>query len=276
MSDIQRRVSHCPTANSRHITLMPSPHGQQRSATAVQPVSTPAPGRRCASGARRARIQKPSSRARGRPRLSRGVATLLDGQVYITPAPEARDNDPPPNPSHTNPLRTDTSLHACSDSSLAFVASSGLQTSSDTDAIALNLMDYFLFSEPNWLPELLYCRLHAACFLAASRVTGLSNTAEQIADALGPDSVFVSETAALMAVDEEEAEAIRQSISLDRQEVEDGYRLLYERRNKLAVAMGRYAAEVEKLPTPHSSFRADEEVEKSVDVVEENFDVFEE
>ncbi len=222
-------------------------------------------------------VRKPPTRARGHTiqlrvdsaRLERAVA---DGDTSAT---EARDELPPTaNLGTSNVPRTDTSSHACSELSLAFVASADLKTSPDTNVIALNLMDYFLFNKVNWLPELSYCKLHAACFLMASRITEMPNTAERLADSLGPETAFLQEMAALLAVNEDEDAAIRQLMCVDEEAVEDGYRLLYERREKLAVLLGVYADRLDRLPLPK---RSEAEAERDADYVpEEDFDVFEE
>jgi hypothetical protein len=111
-------------------------------------------------------------------------------------------------------------------------------------------MDYFLFSEDNWLLALSYCKLHAACFLFASCLTGLPNTSEQVAASLAPDSEFVQLTAAPLAENEETAWAIQEAISVSLKDVTDGYRLLYDRRDALKEVVGKYEVEISKLPSP--------------------------
>ncbi|KAK3686884.1 hypothetical protein LTR37_019368 [Vermiconidia calcicola] len=163
-------------------------------------------------------------------------------------------------------------LFARNDLSLEFVAQAGLETDDDTNTIALNLMDYFLFSEANWLPELSYCRLHAACFLLASLVTGKNNTAEDIAGSLGPDSTFVRAMSAPLAEDDDAAAAIQEVISVNVDDVNVAYGLLHQRREQLAQLMGQYANRIGDLLSPHSSAEKDEPAA----VEEENFDIFEE
>ena len=134
-------------------------------------------------------------------------------------------------------------------------------------------MDYFLFSKDNWLPELSYCTLHAACFLFASRITQKSNTVEQIADSLGPDSAFVQLVSAPLAGDKNSAAAIQYAISVTIVDAEDGYALLYERKEQLRPLVGQYAGYLDNLPRPEPLSRSREE---SVGEEEsENFDIFE-
>jgi hypothetical protein len=134
-------------------------------------------------------------------------------------------------------------------------------------------MDYFLFSEDNWLPELSYCKLHAACFLFASRITQKSNTVEQIADSLGLDSAFVQLVSAPLAGDEDSAVAIQYAISVTISDIEDGYALLYERKEKLGALMGQYAGSLDLLPIPVSLSRSGQESVREEEC--EDFDVFE-
>ncbi len=147
-----------------------------------------------------------------------------------------------------------------------------LETDEDTNTITLNLMDYFLFSQDNWLPELSYCKLHAACFLFASRVTGKDNTVDQIAHSLGPDSAFVQLTSSPLAGDEESAVAIQCAISVTASDVEDCYALLYERKESLGAVMGDYAGKLDILPIPKLLSRSDGEYVRQYE--NENLDVF--
>jgi hypothetical protein len=135
-------------------------------------------------------------------------------------------------------------------------------------------MDYFLFSEENWLPELSYCKLHAACFFFACRITGKNNAVEDVADSLGPDSPFVQLVSSPLASDEDSAVAIQYAISVTASNVEDGYALLYERKEKLGVLMGEYAGNLDNLRIPASLSRGLEENAREEE--SEDFDVFEE
>lgn len=134
-------------------------------------------------------------------------------------------------------------------------------------------MDYFLFSPENWLPDLSYCKLHAACFLFASRLTEKNNTVEQIADALGPDSSFVQLVGSPLADGEEAAAEIQYTISVVTSDVEDGYSLLWERREMFVHLLGAYSAGLDGLPIPSNY---NDEEKPAVDQDEkENFDTFE-
>lgn len=174
----------------------------------------------------------------------------------------------------TTPTEQDIdSFQPCTERSLSFVEHAGLETDEDTTIIALNLMDFFLVDE-NWLPELSYCKLHAASFFMASRITEKENTAEHVADSLGPDSAIVQFIAhALSNGDDESAAAIRDMISVTISNVEEGYALLYERKETFAGLIGQYAACLETLPLPRSSMTSLEE--PVVEEEEEDFDTFE-
>jgi hypothetical protein len=150
-----------------------------------------------------------------------------------------------------------------------------LETTDDTNNITLNLMDHFLFSEENWLPELSYCRLHAACFYLASLITGQRNTIEQIAASLGEESSFVQQMAGPLAGDEEEVLVVKQILSVSIGDVEEAYALLYERSEILAGLMGEYAVGIEGLPVPKVVVAAEGD-ERQAWREEENFDVFDE
>ena len=236
-------------------TLRPKPYTAQPQADSIR--------------GRRGRIQK-------RPFVPRKDNRKLQESKTEDPSEDARDAQPPAAfpglEGEARQLHRQTSIHACSEASLGFVKFAGVQTDEDTNTITLNLMDYFLFSEDNWLSELSYCKLHAACFLFASRITGKSNTVEQIADSLGPDSPFVQFISAPLAGDEDSAVAIQYAISVTASEVEDGYALLYERKERLAALMGAYAESLDNLPLlPSMSSGLEEEVREEES---EDFDVF--
>ena len=170
-------------------------------------------------------------------------------------------------------VQREQSIHACSEASLEFVKFAGLRTTEDTNILTLNLMDYFLFSPANWLPELSYCRLHATCFLFACHLTGQDNTVEQVANSLGPKSDFVQLVGDPLAGDEESAAAIHAVISVTVTDVEDGYRLLYERKEMFGLLLGQYAAKLDDLPAPLCvDSGRDCEIAKDED---QNFDLFE-
>lgn len=222
------------------------------------------------SQGRGARVEKPSTRGRTNNRAcnrKRAAETI----------PDARDVEPTSSlPGfRTTPEQLDRqeSIHPCSESSLEFIQLSGLETGEDTNTIALNLMDYFLFSPENWLPRLSYCKLHAACFLFASRITGKSNTVEEIAAALGPDSEFIKLVGSPLAEDDDSAVAIQYTISVAEPDVEDGYALLYERKEMFTHLVGQYIVNMESLPSPVSVTETSDTALE--DAESENFDVWE-
>lgn len=228
---------------------------------------------------REGRIQKATSRGRGRGRgIYRGRGSIEQDRrpcedVTIS---EARDVEPT-NPLCGKVLRTNTDVHACSELSLHFITLAGLDTTGDTNTITLNLMDHFLFSEDNWLPELSYCKLHAACFCLASLITGQPNTTEQIAASLGEESTFVQQMAAPLTDDEESAMVLQQILGVSIGNVEEGYTLLYDRLEELVGLIGDHVTGIEGLPKPRAV-----EHEEHVDRVEtekeeaDNLDVFHE
>ena len=225
------------------------------------------PKRECPSGAKptlRSRVS--GGRVQKRPIRTDGTWKKVKTQV----SDHARDGGQPS--AVPGVQRTKPNIHACCELSLAFVTQARLQTDVDTNTIALNLMDHFLFSDSNWLPELSYCNLHAACFLFASLVTGKANTVEEIARSLRPDAAFVQLMASPLVDDEDSAAAIANTISVDTTDVKRGYTLLYERADELTRSIGEYAPNLKNLPSPTSLIK--EEVDNGIE--EENFDIFEE
>lgn len=171
-------------------------------------------------------------------------------------------------------LHRQDSISACSEASLEFIRLSNLETDDDTNIVTLNLMDYFLFCPENWLPELSYCKLHAACFLFASRLTGKSNSVDQVADALGPGSKFVQLVGSPLAADEDSAAEVQYMISVAAEDVKDGYALLYLRKEMLAHLLGQYSVGLEALPLPENVIEQEGAVAAGDDA-SENFDLFE-
>lgn len=241
----------------------------------LRPRSTPGAQPKGISRGRGGRIEKHSSRSGGKWRVIEaheghdGLAAISHG--------DARDvrHSPALLPGLgklNNTLRTTASIHACSELSLNFITQANLETDEDTNIICLNLMDHFLFSADNWLPELSYCKLHAACFLVASLLTGKNNTLEQIAESLGPESEFIQQMAMPLVEDEESAAAIPYLVSIDTNDAENGYNLLYQRRTQLTALVGQYASAMEELPSPTSLVEKDEPPEDRDE--EENLDTF--
>jgi len=90
-----------------------------------------------------------------------------------------------PTPTSPEVIRMKDANFMCSESSLFFVSLCGLQTTLDTDKIALNLMDYFLQLPTSEYPtEIWYGHLHATCFLLASELTGCDNEVEDVCRAV--------------------------------------------------------------------------------------------
>ena len=220
------------------------------------------------------RVQKHSTRSRGKRRNvethSHDEAVVSSGDARGSPSPASL----PGLEKLHRVLRIKSTIHACSDLSLEFANQVDLETDQDTNTIALNLMEYFLFSSDNWLPELSYCNLHAACFLVASLVTGKRNTIEQIAESLAPESDFIQLVASPLVEDEESAAVVPYLLSVDTTDIENGYALLYERKTQLAGLMGEYASNLANLPLPGPLVEGGETLAAVNE--EENFDLFEE
>ena len=228
--------------------------------------STTGGNRTAAAGSttRGGRIEKPKRRQRRSRPLAEPIDTaepseaVLDSQGGHEPSNQEATQEPetPWEPDLEKlklVLRQQPTLSYCSDGQLAFISRAGLATEEDTNTITLNLMDHFLFSNNNnnWLPELSYTRLHAACFLLASRLTGKEDhTVEKIAEALGPESDFIQELVASWGVDEATAAEIQYIISVVPEDVEEAYGLLYERRDQLGELVGQYAVVLVDLPKP--------------------------
>ena len=219
-------------------------------------------------------LREPKERLRREPGSRTEQHSLKDGP-HSSPRKQGPDvHDLPGLEKLHDTIRTKASLSSCSDLSLYFVSVANLDTDEDTNIIALNLMDYFLFSEENWIPELSYCHLHGACFMMASLITGKSNTAEQIAASLSSESEFVRSMASPLAEDDGSVASIARILGIDTSDVDRGYRILFERRDQLAGLTGNYSDRVANLPESVSQVV---DQEKDAAVIEEvDFDILEE
>ncbi|KAK4634799.1 hypothetical protein CLAFUW4_01692 [Fulvia fulva] len=132
---------------------------------------------------------------------------------------------------------------------LAFVADGNLASDSNTEVIALNIMDHIIRPE-NWDPALTRNVLCAACFYFASMVTGKQNSASSVAASISwfwekhinanPDPYY--------AWFAKERDTNLMSVSMD--EVEQGYALLWDQQDRLEDLVGDYKQSLAQLPAP--------------------------
>ncbi len=92
----------------------------------------------------------------------------------------------------------------------------------------------------------------------ASRLTGMSTTADQIAESLGEDTGFIKTMAEPLAEDDESAVIIRKMISITNKDVEEGYKLLFDSREALEEVVGKYADVLSTLPLPDATQKTEE------------------
>ena len=125
----------------------------------------------------------------------------------------------------------------CNSDSLYFAYYCGLNTSADTEIVALNLMDYFL--QPPWVKELWGGRLHATCFLLACNLTGVDNDIEASAKAVEVQAAGLAERYGVHP----------QDLEVPVEEVRKAYAAVLERREHLKGLVGEYAYALGQLPT---------------------------
>lgn len=139
--------------------------------------------------------------------------------------------------------------------SLAFIDHGLLETDADTEIITLNLIDHII-KEENWNPALSMNKLSAACFLFASRVTGKKNVAADIALSFEPDAekyasaLLATINQSRMATDYTVRIRIAQALKMSAEDIEYGYRILWEQRSELRELVGDYAKDMEWVPIP--------------------------
>lgn len=112
-----------------------------------------------------------------------------------------------------------------------------LDTSEDTDTIALNLMDHFMQTE-NEVPELQYGILPAASFALACDLTAISKDFERIAQAVWVRVAMCSEMGFELAPE---------ALELTGADVRKGCDVMLERRKELYPLIGGYAQELAHL-----------------------------
>ncbi|KAH9822882.1 hypothetical protein Tdes44962_MAKER00710 [Teratosphaeria destructans] len=132
-------------------------------------------------------VKKSTQGQRKRPIQPRIAKALQDAVEQAPPKPEAEILAVPSVPAHESARakvrRITNSSFQATPASLFFVKYCGLNTSADTETIALNLLDHF--TQPHHaLPQLWYGRLHAVSFLLACKLTGVENSIEAVAKAV--------------------------------------------------------------------------------------------
>ncbi|EME48671.1 hypothetical protein DOTSEDRAFT_30069 [Dothistroma septosporum NZE10] len=128
---------------------------------------------------------------------------------------------------------------------LAFVADGSLATDQNTETIALNVMDHVIQPE-NWDASLSRNVLRAACFYFASMVTGRQNVASSVAASLNWYWEQVIESQQTAWYVNEQARLVM-SVTVD--EVEKGYALLLDQRERLEDLVGDFKSSLAHLPT---------------------------
>lgn len=118
----------------------------------------------------------------------------------------------------------DSSLYTPSLNLLFFIHLSSLDTDADTEIMTLSLIELTL-TAANWHTGLSGMVQPAACFLIASLLTRKQNLVEDVA-------------------------ASAEILGLGYGELVEGYRLLWERRDNMAVSVGGYAERLADLPEP--------------------------
>ncbi|KAF7187437.1 hypothetical protein HII31_11326 [Pseudocercospora fuligena] len=153
--------------------------------------------------------------------------------------------------------------------SLAFIDHGLLETDADTEIISLNLIDHII-KEENWNPALSMNKLSAACFLFASRVTGKKNAAGDIALSFDRDAekyasaLLATINQSRMATDYTVRIRIAQALKMSAEDIEYGYRILWEQRSELRELVGQYASDMDWLPMPEGVSRDNGSIQAAI------------
>lgn len=131
--------------------------------------------------------------------------------------------------------------------SFAFAKHGDLDHDDDTIVIALNILDHIIRPE-NWNPELSNNKLSASCFFFASKLTGKTATADQVAGSIWVNPAMA---AAMSQVNDGPLyDRMWESLTVNGAQVVQGYEILYEQRESLKDLLGGYSEGLEKLPLP--------------------------
>lgn len=155
-----------------------------------------------------------------------------------TTAEEQEVDTQPPQPSKWQTVATVTRISrpgqfTCTPDSLFFTNLGHLDSSVDTETIALNLMDHFLLQQ-DFLAELWHGVLHAVCFLLASELTGRDNSVIAVAKAVEAQAAGLAEQGV-------------GDLGVSVEAVAKGYAAVLEQRGRLVGLVGGYAGVLEGL-----------------------------
>lgn len=203
---------------------------------------------------------QPAAAAKAKPRGKSIRSRAQDGERRITnqKAPRtarkfrvkvnAQPQQPTPSgarlPAQPKVTRIPNDLSPCTSASLAFVHDSRLATSADTETIALNMMDHIIKPE-NWNESLSWNVFSASCFFFASIVTGVNNSAEDVAHAVKADEGWIRQ---VVLRDEMVRQRVRKALGVTREDVLRGYGIIWRQRRGLGECLGGYREGLERLP----------------------------
>lgn len=234
-----------PKRGTRSAPRTRGPSGGSRGAIASQ-------ARQARSSTRNAGIRKPAPSSKNRPAQRRKATVLrstptdvLDDLVL-----QAEEAGSQPGP-HERDAKVQRIMrdHMCSPWSLDFVynlpvtdeqgecATKSLDTSGETNIIALNLIDHFM-QPAHEVPELRYGILPAASFALACDVTNVGRDFEMIAQAVQVRVAMCSEMG---------FELPPEALGLTGDDVRRGCAVMLERREELYPLVGRYARELARV-----------------------------
>ncbi|KAI7538373.1 hypothetical protein KC331_g10398 [Hortaea werneckii] len=233
-----------PKRGTRNAPRTRGPSARSRGAIAAQVRST-------GSSASNAGIRKPAPSTKKRP-VQRRIAKALqltptDAVEVVTQAEGAEAQPEPKEPDGKVQRIVRDSM--CSSWSLDFVynfpftdeqgewETKSLDTSEDTDTMALTLIDHFMQPE-NEVPELRYGILPAASFALACDLTKVSKDYEMIAEAVQVRVAMCSEMGVKLPPE---------ALELTGADVRKGCAVMLERRKELYPLVGGYAQELAHL-----------------------------
>ncbi|KAI6822928.1 hypothetical protein KC340_g4757 [Hortaea werneckii] len=233
-----------PKRGSRSTPRTRGPSARSRGAIASQ-------ARSAGSSASNAGIRKspPSTKKRPvRQRIAKALQTTPTDAVDVVTQAERAESQPAPNGPDAKVQRVIRD-YMCSSWSLDFVYNLSitdeqggwetqcLDTSEDTDILALNLIDHFMQPEDG-IPELRYGILPAASFALACDLTKVGRDFEMIAEAVQVRVGMFSELG---------VELPPEALGLTGADVRKGCAVMLERRKELYPLVGGYAHELAHL-----------------------------
>ncbi|KAI7216397.1 hypothetical protein KC333_g4849 [Hortaea werneckii] len=233
-----------PKRGTRNAPRTRGPSGRSRGAIASQ-------ARSAGSSASNAGIRKSPPSTKKRPvqqRIAKALQTTSADVVEAITKAEGAGNQPAPDEPDAKVQRIMRD-YMCSSWSLDFVynfpitnekgewETKSLETSEDTDIIALNLIDHFMQPD-NEVAELRYGILPAVSFALACDLTNVSKDIDMIAEAVQVRIAMCSE----MGV-----ELPPEAFGLTSADARKGCAVMFERREELYPIVGGYAQELAHL-----------------------------